>query len=63
MNYHRQKVEILIDKKSSLYRKIVKRAERDGVAVESIVEMLMNFGGQRILDQTLKDIERREAQE
>ena len=43
MNYHRQKVEILIDRDSELYRKLAARAKRDGVSVESVVDMLVTL--------------------
>ena len=57
--YHRQNVELLIPKDSSLYRKISARAARDGVSVESVVEMLMLLGSHRELEKLIDREDRR----
>lgn len=44
VDYHRQRVEILIDRESELYRRIAAVAARDGVSVESVVDMLVTAG-------------------
>lgn len=56
--YHRQNVELLIPKDSDLYRKISARAVRDGVSVESVVEMLMLLGAHVELEQKLEMMDR-----
>lgn len=60
MSYHRQRVEILIDKDSGLYERIAERAARDGVTVESVVEMLMLLGSHLELEKKLDMMERME---
>ena len=44
MNYHSQQIEILIDRESELWNRICARAERDGVTVEAVVNMLFTTG-------------------
>lgn len=58
MNYHSQKVEILIDKDSELYKKLEIRAAADGVTVESVVDMLLTVGSNVLLEQRLAAMER-----
>lgn len=41
MNYHRQTVEVLINKDSDTYRRLVARAEKDGVSVEDVINMAL----------------------
>ena len=63
MNYHRQKIEILIDRSSDLYKKLVDRAKRDGVTVESVVDMLLTLGSQGMLERRLEQMDRLEKEE
>ena len=56
--YHRQNVEILIDKDSELYKKLEIRAAADGVTVESVVDMLLTLGSNVLLEQRLAAMER-----
>lgn len=58
MNYHRQKIEILIDKDSELYEKLEKRASRDGVTVDSVVDMLLTLGSHGMLERRLEQMDR-----
>lgn len=58
--YHRQNVEILIDKDSELYKKLEIRAAADGVTVESVVDMLLTLGSNVLLEQRLAAMERLE---
>ena len=60
MNYHRQKVEIVINKDDDLYKRIVKVAEREGTTVEVVVDTLMMLGSHPIMRDKLKLIEGRE---
>lgn len=62
MNYHRQSVEILIDRDSELYGKLEDRARRDGVTVESVVDMLLTLGSYGILERRLDAMERMEKE-
>lgn len=59
MSYHRQKVEILLDRESALYRRIAAKAASEGVAIEVMVEMLMNLGAARGLEKQLDRMEGR----
>ena len=56
--YHRQNVEILIDKDSELYKKLEIRAAADGVSVEAVVDMLLTLGSNVLLEQRLAAMER-----
>ena len=56
--YHRQNVEILIDKDSELYKKLEIRAAADGVTVESVVDMLLTLGSYGLLEKRLDAMER-----
>lgn len=60
--YHRQKIEILIDRDSELYGKLVARAKRDGVSVESVVDMLLTIGSNPLLEKRLDAMERMEKE-
>ena len=62
MNYHRQKIEILIDRSSDLYKKLVDRAKRDGVTVESVVDMLLTLGSHGMLERRLEQMDRLEKE-
>ena len=59
MNYHRQRVEILIDRDSSLYRRIAAVAARDSVTVESVVDMLVTVGTNEIIGKRLSVLEKK----
>lgn len=54
VDYHRQRVEILIDRESELYRRIAAVAARDGVTVESVVDMLVTVGINELLESGLR---------
>lgn len=41
MDYHRQTVEILINRDSALYKRIEDRAAKDGVNVEDVINMAL----------------------
>ena len=58
MNYHRQKIEILLDRDSPTYRRIAAKAASEGVSVEVMIEMLMNLGAARGLDAQLRRMEK-----
>lgn len=58
MSYHRQKVEILLDRNSPVYRRIAAKAASEGVAVEVMVEMLLNLGVARGLEKQLDRLEK-----
>ena len=45
-------------KKRLLYRKLQKYAERDGVRVEAVVDMLLTLGSNVLLEQRLAAMER-----
>lgn len=62
MNYHRQKIEILIDKDSDLYAKLEERAARDGVTVASVVDMLLTLGSHGMLERRLEQMDRMERE-
>ena len=62
MNYHRQKIEILIDRSSDLYKKLVDRAKRDGVTVDSVVDMLLTLGSHGMLERRLEQMDRMEKE-
>lgn len=62
MKYHRQKIEILIDTETELYEKLVARAARDNVTVESVVDMLLTLGSHGLLEKRLDAMDRMEAE-
>ena len=51
--YYEQKVDVLIDKESESYRRICARAERDGVTVEAVVNMLFATGTREFVERQL----------
>ena len=57
--YHRQRVEILIERESALYRRIARVAARDGVTVESVVDMLVTVGAHEIIGKRLSVLEKK----
>lgn len=57
--WHRQRVEILINQDTNLYRRIEKVAERDGVAVENVIDMMVMVGLDNLLEQRLPELENR----
>ena len=59
VEYHRQRVEILIERESELYRRIARVAARDGVSVESVVDMLVTVGTNEIIGKRLSVLEKR----
>ena len=59
VEYHRQRVEILIERESELYRRIARVAARDGVSVESVVDMLITVGTNEIIGKRLSVLEKR----
>ena len=61
MDYHKQTVEIIINRESELYRKICERARRDGISVEAVVDMLMTLGSHLELEKKLKMLDRMEG--
>lgn len=52
--WHRQRVEILIDQDTNLYRRIAAVAARDGVTVESVVDMMVTVGMTELLEHGLR---------
>ena len=54
VNYHRQRVEILVDRDTDLYRRLTRVAARDGVTVESVVDMLVTVGTTELLENGLR---------
>lgn len=52
--WHRQRVEILIDRDSNVYRRIAAVAARDGVTVESVVDMMVTVGMAELLENGLR---------
>ena len=59
VKYHRQRVEILIEQESELYRRIARVAARDGVTVESVVDMLVTVGSHEIIGKRLSVLEKK----
>lgn len=59
VNYHRQRVEILVDRDTDLYRRLTRIAARDGVTVESVVDMLVTVGSTEIIEKRLSLLERK----
>lgn len=56
--YHSQYVEIVIDKDSKLYRKIQRKAIRDEVNIENVVDMLLTLASDELLEQQLDRMEK-----
>ena len=56
-DYHHQKIDIVIPKKSALYRRITARAKADGVPVEAVVDMLMSVGANQLMRDRLDVLE------
>ena len=52
-DYHHQKIDIVIPKRSVLYRRITARAKADGVPVEAVVDMLMSVGSNQLMKDRL----------
>ena len=59
VEWHRQRVEILIERESELYRRIARVAARDGVTVESVVDMLVTVGTNEIIGKRLSVLEKK----
>ena len=59
VKWHRQRVEILIERESELYRRIARVAARDGVTVESVVDMLVTVGTNEIIGKRLSVLEKK----
>ena len=57
--WHRQRVEILIDQDTNLYRRIAAVAARDDVTVESVVDMLITVGSNEIIGKRLSVLEKK----
>lgn len=55
--YHHQKIDIVIPKRSQLYRRIVARAKADGVTVDAVVDMLMSVGANQLMRDRLDIME------
>ena len=55
--YHHQKIDIVIPKRSPLYRRIVARSKADGVPVEAVVDMLMSVGANQLMRDRLDVVE------
>ena len=55
--YHHQQIDIVIPKKSVLYRRIKARAKADGVPVEAVVDMLMSVGANQLMKDRLDMLE------
>ena len=56
-DYHHQTVDIVIPKRSALYRRITARAKADGVPVEAVVDMLMSVGANQLMRDRLDELE------
>lgn len=56
-DYHHQKIDIVIPKRSALYRRIKARAKADGVPVEAVVDMLMSVGANQLMRDRLDIME------
>ena len=48
-DYHHQKIDIVIPKRSQLYKRITARAKADGVTVGAVVDMLMSVGANQLM--------------
>ena len=51
--YHHQTVDIVIPKRSQLYRRIAARAKADGVPIEAVVDMLLSVGATQLMRERL----------
>lgn len=61
MNYHSQKVEILINKDSDLYKRIADRAVKDGVNVEDVINMALLLRVDMAINTRLDELDLMEA--
>lgn len=61
MNYHRQNVEILINKDCELYRRICDRAKKDGVTVEDVVNMALLLRADKAIGLRLDELDLMES--
>ena len=57
MNYHRQTVEVLINKDSALYKRIADRAAKDGVSVEDVINMALLLRADMAIDTRLDELD------
>ena len=59
--YHRQNVEIILNREGEVYKKLVARAEAKGVPVESMVDSLVSLFIERHIKESLRFHEMMEA--
>ena len=59
--YHRQKVEIILNRDGEAYKELVARAETKGVPVESMVDSLVSLFIERHIKENLRFHEMMEA--
>jgi hypothetical protein len=59
--YHRQNVEIILNREGEAYKEIVARAEAKGVPVESMVDSLVSLFIERHIKENLRFHEMMEA--
>jgi hypothetical protein len=57
-HYHRQNVEIVIDIRSELYKRIAELAVEEGIQVETLVDQLVSAGIERHMKSRLEVLER-----
>ena len=59
--YHRQNVEIILNREGEIYKKLVARAEAKGVPVETMVDSLVSLFIERHIKENLRFHEIMEA--
>lgn len=59
--YHRQNVEIILNREGEAYKELVARAEAKGVPVESMVDSLVSLFIERHIKENLRFHEMMEA--
>ena len=59
--YHRQNVEIILNREGAAYKEIVARAEAKGVPVETMVDSLVSLFIERHIKENLRFHEMMEA--
>lgn len=51
--YHRQKVKIVIDKESELYARLEEYADREGMSVREMIDVVLTLGAHGLLEKRL----------
>ena len=58
IQYHRQSIDIVLDRDSEVFRRIEALAEKTGKPVEEVLEWAVGFGMEEHLDKTVRALER-----